>query len=67
MAPFSWDIEPLGLKHLAILDESLALTGKRPVDPGSDTVANTFTFTVSSLSEFVLAAPPDILLQHCVS
>ena len=63
---FAWDdadndgkVDGTNIKEskLLISKDNVALTGKCPDEPGCDQVANTFTFTVSSLSEFVLAGP----------
>ncbi|MDX1763089.1 MAG: MopE-related protein, partial [bacterium] len=45
--------------NLRISKDNVAITGKCKNDSNCDTAANTFTFTVTSLSEFVLALIDD--------
>ncbi|MFQ5892688.1 MAG: extracellular solute-binding protein [Nitrospinota bacterium] len=65
---FSWDdadndgfVDGFNIKedNLLITKDNDVITGRCRDDPGCDTVANTFSVTVTSLSEFVLAAPKD--------
>jgi hypothetical protein len=61
---FSWDdadndgwVDGTNIKeeNLKIIKDGVAITGKCKDEPGCDMTANTFTFEVSSLSEFALA------------
>jgi hypothetical protein len=45
--------------NLLVSKDGTAITGTCQFEPGCDTVANTFSFQVSSLSEFVLFLPMD--------
>ena len=65
---FAWDdvdndgiVDGTNIKEdrLLISQDNVAITGKCSVEPDCDTVANTFEFTVSTLSIFAPVAPVD--------